>query len=142
MAVAIYIRHRNGKGRRTAGVIADRWHKRAVAVAQQHTYNTVLVAISTGTFVSHDQVRMAVAIHIRHPNRTRARSPGVVADCRLEGTVAVSQQHAYDAIRAPAAAITVHAVVCYQQIGMAVVIEIRDRNPKGSLTTCVVTDWN
>jgi hypothetical protein len=78
MTVAIHIRHRNRLGILAAGAVADRRLKRAVAVPQQHAYDTIRAIAAADTLVGHKQIGMAVAIHIRYRNRIGILAAGVV----------------------------------------------------------------
>src|SRR5215469_8267689 len=123
MTVAIHICHRDGVGIFASRVIADRRPESAISVAQQHTY-TATRTNAVETPIGHNDVGMAVTIHIRQRDGESIDAARVIADRRLEGAVAVAQQHTYTAIRTTAA----ETLVGHKHVGMAVAVHIRHCN--------------
>src|SRR5580704_8008565 len=98
MAVAVQIRGGYRKGLSHTQAVADRCLEGAVAVPQQHAHDHTAAVGCALAIVSHDQIPMAVAVHVCDRDGSSVNPSRVVTDGRLESTVTVAQEHSDAAI--------------------------------------------
>ena len=87
-AIAIEVGHRRGYG--TKAHTEDQWRPEgSIAVAQQHRDGVARsVAVE-----SHCQILPSIAIEVAHSHGCRTAAPRREVPCRLEGPIAVAEQH-------------------------------------------------
>src|SRR5208282_1200383 len=126
-AIAIHVANRDRRGPHSAGVVDYRRLKRAVAVAEEHAHSpgTAASATTDCARVRHQQIGNAIAIHVSDRHEVRAVGTRTEGNSRLEGAVPVAEQQTYHAEASSA------TTTGYDQIGIAVTIQVRDRDGLG-----------
>src|SRR5262249_33213705 len=118
-AVAVDIAHGHGT-RSSPGVEVAGGLESTIPVAHEHADASSIIGETT--LVRHNDVGDAVAVDIPH-RYEQGQAPGGVADRRMEGAVALAQEHAYAA--------TDQVITTYQEVESTVAIDIRHGHGAG-----------
>ena len=125
-SVSIHVCHCDGAAM-TPGSrsINHRLFEGSISVAQTDGYPPVGRRKRTACCVPHNEVEMAIAIHVRHRYRNRPYPAGTVGHSRLESPVTVAQHLAYAPDVGTGIGVTQLHRNAYQQVWLAVFVYIR-----------------
>ena len=138
LAITIDIAHSQRNWPRPARTVAHCRLESSVTITQQHTHRAIRVVVAiSGIVIGHEQVGLAILVHVAHSYRIGIQSARAVGDHRLKAPVTLAQKHGHATARAG----TVGTKVGHEQIEFSVPVDVAYSDSIRVLPARVEADW-
>ncbi len=108
-------------------------------IPEPEQHPDIAPAIIADPLIREDQVRHMIPVHIRHCNEPGGKSPRVVDLHGLKASVGVAQQDSHTTF-SKRAQLTARRAIGDDDIGVSIIIQVRDRNRGGGAPGWIVVN--